>query len=73
MDSLPVNIDFLSELKRHSSPVNVVRFSPGGEYIASAGDDACIIIWKLSPSKEPSFGSDHNDYEKETWSVVNMF
>lgn len=37
-DSLPVNIDFLSELKRHSSPVNAVRFSPTGEYIASAGD-----------------------------------
>jgi WD40 repeat protein len=38
VDSLPVNIDFLSELKRHSSPVNVVRFSPNGKYLASAGD-----------------------------------
>lgn len=38
VDSLPVNIDFLSELKRHSSPVNAVRFSPSGDYIASAGD-----------------------------------
>jgi chromatin assembly factor 1 subunit B len=35
---LPVSIDFLSELKRHSSPVNVVRFSPKGDYLASAGD-----------------------------------
>lgn len=38
VDSLPVNIDFLSELKRHSSPVNAVRFSPKGDLIASAGD-----------------------------------
>ncbi|KAI9356688.1 WD40-repeat-containing domain protein [Pilaira anomala] len=73
VDSLPVNIDFLSELKRHSSPVNVVRFSPRGDYIASAGDDACIILWKLSLLKEATFGSDYNEYEKETWSVVNMF
>ncbi|KAI8980901.1 WD40-repeat-containing domain protein [Pilobolus umbonatus] len=72
-DSLPVNIDFLSELKRHSSPVNVVRFSPKGEYLASAGDDACIILWKLSIERETSFGYEYNDFEKETWSVTHMF
>lgn len=38
MEALPVHIEFLSELKRHSAPVNVVRFSPTGEYLASAGD-----------------------------------
>lgn len=35
--------------------------------------DACIILWKLSLLKETSFGSDYNEYEKETWSVVHMF
>ncbi|KAI8365480.1 WD40-repeat-containing domain protein [Choanephora cucurbitarum] len=73
VDSLPVNIDFLSELKRHSSPVNAVRFSPKGDLLASAGDDTCIIVWKLSPMKEATFGSDYNEYEKETWTVVSMF
>ncbi|CEG70216.1 hypothetical protein RMATCC62417_06154 [Rhizopus microsporus] len=68
VDSLPVHIDFLSELKRHSAPVNVVRFSPQGDYLASAGDDTCIIIWKLLPEM-----NDHCEYEKETWSVVHMF
>ncbi|KAI8367796.1 WD40-repeat-containing domain protein [Blakeslea trispora] len=72
-DSLPVNIDFLSELKRHSSPVNAVRFSPNGDLLASAGDDTCIIVWKLSPMKETTFGSEYNEYEKETWTVVSMF
>lgn len=35
---MPVEVDFLSELKRHTAPVNVARFSPSGLYIASAGD-----------------------------------
>ncbi|KAI9256270.1 WD40-repeat-containing domain protein [Sporodiniella umbellata] len=69
IDSFPVKVEFLSELKRHTSPVNVVRFSPGGDYLASAGDDACIIIWKLSPTMEAF----HNEYASETWSVVHMF
>ncbi|KAG1057650.1 hypothetical protein G6F43_000506 [Rhizopus delemar] len=64
VNSLPVDIDFLSELKRHSSPVNVVRFSPKGDYLASAGD---------APSKENTMINDHSEYEKETWSVVHMF
>ncbi|KAI8097101.1 WD40-repeat-containing domain protein [Halteromyces radiatus] len=69
---LPVSIDFLSELKRHSCPVNVVRFSPNGDYIASAGDDACIILWKLSTTKETTFGSEYSEYEKETWTPAQM-
>ncbi|OAD01607.1 hypothetical protein MUCCIDRAFT_118669, partial [Mucor lusitanicus CBS 277.49] len=47
VDSLPVNIDFLSELKRHSSPVNAVRFSPKGDLIASAGDGKLSICIAL--------------------------
>lgn len=35
--------------------------------------DTSIIIWRLSAVKETTFGSDYNDYEKESWSVVNMF
>ncbi|KAI8365221.1 WD40-repeat-containing domain protein [Radiomyces spectabilis] len=74
LNALPVNIDFLSELKRHSSPVNVVRFSPNGEYLASAGDDACIILWKISTQKDSGFAmSDYSEFEKETWNVVQMF
>ncbi|CAO3592339.1 unnamed protein product [Absidia cylindrospora] len=69
---LPVRIDFLSELKRHSSPVNVVRFSPQGEYLASAGDDACIILWRLSANKETSFGGEYSEFEKETWTATHM-
>ncbi|KAI9030864.1 WD40-repeat-containing domain protein [Phycomyces nitens] len=72
-NALPVVIDFLCELKRHSAPVNVVRFSPTGEYLASAGDDTCIILWRLATNKDSAFGSVHSEYEKETWTVVQMF
>jgi chromatin assembly factor 1 subunit B len=49
---MPVEVDFLSELKRHTAPVNVARFSPSGRYIASAGDgkyDDIRIVLAIIP------------------------
>ena len=31
-------VDFLSNLRRHSATVNVCRFSPDGNFLATAGD-----------------------------------
>ena len=31
----------------HSSTVNVVRFSPDGQHLASGSDDQMVIIWQL--------------------------
>ncbi|KAI0696334.1 WD40-repeat-containing domain protein [Cytidiella melzeri] len=68
----PSRVEYLATLSRHSAAVNVVRFSPNGEVIASAGDDGMIIIW--APSTTPqtaSYGSDltaeEMQYEKEYW------
>ncbi|EIN14469.1 WD40 repeat-like protein [Punctularia strigosozonata HHB-11173 SS5] len=65
-------VEYLATLSRHSAAVNVVRFSPNGEYIASAGDDGMLIIW--APSSTPqtaTYGSDltpeEQQYEKEYW------
>nr|XP_020443757.1 chromatin assembly factor 1 subunit B [Monopterus albus] len=68
-------VEFLSTLARHTKAVNVVRFSPNGELLASGGDDAAILLWKLNDSKEPEqvpvFQEDEDaQLNKESWSVV---
>ncbi|XP_028992735.1 chromatin assembly factor 1 subunit B [Betta splendens] len=68
-------VEFLSNLARHTKAVNVVRFSPIGELLASGGDDAAILLWKLNDSKEPEqtpvFQEDEDaQLNKESWSVV---
>lgn len=68
-------VEFLSNLVRHTKAVNVVRFSPDGQLLASGGDDSVILLWKLNDSKEsdqPSLFQDNEDDQlnKESWSVV---
>jgi chromatin assembly factor 1 subunit B len=46
-----VKVDLLTTLTRHSSTVNVVRFSPNGLHLASASDSGSIIIYSVPPSK----------------------
>lgn len=31
----------------HTSTINVVRFSPSGQYLASGADDQMVVIWSL--------------------------
>lgn len=63
-------VEFLSNLKRHTKAVNVVRFSPDGEIMASAGDDAFIILWKMNDSLATPAGNIFQEDEednKESW------
>jgi chromatin assembly factor 1 subunit B len=39
---------FKCALAGHNNGVNVVRFSPNGECLATAGDDAAVIVWARS-------------------------
>ncbi|XP_010013141.1 PREDICTED: chromatin assembly factor 1 subunit B [Nestor notabilis] len=67
-------VEFLSNLARHTKAVNVVRFSPSGEILASGGDDAVILLWKLNDSKElePLVFQEEDEAQlnKENWAVV---
>uniref|UniRef100_A0A2K6NSX6 Chromatin assembly factor 1 subunit B n=1 Tax=Rhinopithecus roxellana TaxID=61622 RepID=A0A2K6NSX6_RHIRO len=67
-------VEFLSNLARHTKAVNVVRFSPTGEILASGGDDAVILLWKVNDNKEPEQiafqDEDEAQLNKENWTVV---
>ncbi|KAG5351847.1 hypothetical protein C0989_004737 [Termitomyces sp. Mn162] len=74
----PPRVEYLATLSRHSAAVNVVRFSPTGELIASAGDDGMIIIWSPSATPQAStYGSDLTpeelQHEKEYWKPRTSF
>ncbi|KAJ6454505.1 WD40-repeat-containing domain protein [Mycena vitilis] len=74
----PARVEYLATLSRHSAAVNVVRFSPNGELIASAGDDGMVIIWAPSATPQTStYGSDLSpddlQHEKEYWKPRTTF
>ncbi|THH19341.1 hypothetical protein EW146_g1812 [Bondarzewia mesenterica] len=74
----PPRVEYLATLSRHSAAVNVVRFSPSGELIASAGDDGMIIIWAPSTTPNQSlYGSDLSaeemQFDKEFWKPRTTF
>ncbi|KAE8149369.1 WD40-repeat-containing domain protein [Aspergillus avenaceus] len=65
-------VSYLSTLVKHTQAVNVVRFSPKGEMLASAGDDGNVLLWVPSELQtQPGLGEDRSD-DKETWRVKHM-
>ena len=68
-----VGIEFLSNLDRHAKTVNVVRFSPNGLLLATAGDDGTIILWKLSENKKMNGSSNFGDDEVLNKEVPYLF
>lgn len=65
-------VSYLSTLIKHTQAVNVVRFSPKGEMLASAGDDGNVLLWVPSEIQtQAGLGEDRSD-DKETWRVKHM-
>jgi WD40 repeat protein len=47
-----VKLTILASLHRHQKAVNVARFSPNGEHIATSGDDGALIVWRKLADQE---------------------
>lgn len=64
---------YLSTLSKHTQAVNVVRFSPRGGLLASAGDDGNVLVWILSDGlhSSVSYGND-NSNDKEIWRIFRF-
>jgi len=63
-----LELNFRATLVRHTKAVNVVRFSPDGLVLASAGDDSVICLWRRSKEK-PSMVREEEEYNEEFWAV----
>lgn len=61
-------VTYLLTLRKHTQAVNVVRFSPKGDVLASAGDDGLLILWTLSDTVTQEFGAE-DDAVKESWAA----
>lgn len=63
-------LDIAADLTRHQRPVNCVRWSPSGEFLASCDDESFIFIWRQKPDSETTNIFDRDDgseADKEIW------
>ncbi|XP_015590249.1 chromatin assembly factor 1 subunit B [Cephus cinctus] len=60
-------VTFIADLDRHQRAVNVVRFSPSGEILASGDDESAIILWKQKIGFEPPPLDSEENQNKEHW------
>ncbi|KAK4688475.1 chromatin assembly factor 1 subunit B, partial [Tremellales sp. Uapishka_1] len=70
----PPRAEYLTTLSKHTAAVNVVRFSPNGQTLASAGDDGNVILWVPSERPVATFGEAVGDElpDKEHWRLQKM-
>lgn len=65
-------VEIAADLTRHEKAVNVVRWSPSGEYLASGDDDNIIMIWKQRTDADPPSLEEDNEADKEIWSSIKV-
>lgn len=60
----------MADLTRHQKAVNVVRWSPNGQLLASGDDESIIFIWQQKSEKETVQTLDQGEEQyKETWVI----
>jgi len=69
-----VDLFCLSDLTRHQRAVNIVRWSPDGQLLASGDDESIIIIWKMKEGKGSggNLFDDGAETNSENWTVYQM-
>lgn len=72
-DKKEPTVEYLSTLHKHTQAVNVVRFSPKGDILATAGDDGMLILWTLSDTIVKEFGAEEDEDIQESWVVKDIF
>ncbi|KAH5462785.1 hypothetical protein HBI30_003920 [Parastagonospora nodorum] len=65
-------ITYLSTLVKHTQAVNVVRWCPRGEMLATAGDDGNVLLWVPADSHTTHTNFEEGLEDKETWRVKAM-
>lgn len=67
----PPRSEYIATLARHTGVVNVVRFSPHGDMLASAGDDGNVLFWIRQDSSRQPFGETQFSTAAETDGVID--
>ncbi|XP_063536260.1 chromatin assembly factor 1 subunit B [Cydia strobilella] len=69
LESGSVNLEVAADLTRHQKAVNVVRWSPSGQYLASGDDESIIFVWQQKTEKDPMPADPNEEQYKETWVI----
>ncbi|KAK4305817.1 hypothetical protein Pmani_022311 [Petrolisthes manimaculis] len=76
LDNGGVSVEALSDLTRHTRAVNAVRFSPSGEFLASADDEGAVILWRRQEGGSGmelfEDGGGEGGENKEHWGVAKL-
>ncbi|KOB71813.1 Chromatin assembly factor 1 subunit B [Operophtera brumata] len=66
-----VSLEVAADLARHQKAVNVVRWAPSGQLLASGDDESIIFIWKQKTEKEsiPAQNLEGEEQYKEAWVI----
>ncbi|KAL8200973.1 hypothetical protein R6Q57_012312 [Mikania cordata] len=64
------------EFPAHNGPISIIKFSHDGRYLASAGEDSILRIWKIFEDQDPRIyeiqETDHSSYYFSTNNLYEL-
>ncbi|CAL1269936.1 unnamed protein product [Larinioides sclopetarius] len=67
-----IKIECASDLYRHNKPVNVVRWSPDGEFLVSGDDEGAMFVWQLKERDVQDGPKDEENINQEDWYPLKL-